>query len=223
MGTAKRERQKANRQLRLEELAKQARRDKSKKTGLRVGSLVVAVVVLVGVVYLLSDHNSSSTATTGSTVPASSVPVSLGSTTTAPPRPAVRIPTSIPTKLVVTQLRPGTGPKAVAGDTVDVHYIGVLTKNGQEFDNSYDRKQSFKVQLGTGSVIKGWDEGLVGVQAGGQYQLDIPADLAYGATGQGGIGPNEALTFVVDVMAVIPATPTSTAVASATTVAPATT
>ena len=50
----------------------------------------------------------------------------------------------------------------------------------------------------------------MGVQAGGRYQLDIPADLAYGASGQGSIGPNEALTFVIDVMAVTPATPTAT-------------
>ena len=131
--------------------------------------------------------------------------------------PAIKVPATIPTKLVVTELRAGKGPKAANGDTVDVHYMGVLTKNGQQFDNSYDRKQSFKLVLGAGNVIKGWDQGLVGVQAGGRYQLDIPADLAYGASGQGSIGPNEALTFVIDVMAVIPATPTATSVPTATT------
>ena len=225
VGTEKRERQKANRQIRLEELAKQARRDKSKKTFVRIGGIVAAVVVIAVVVYLFSDH-SSSTASTANSSPATSVSSGTvaGSTTTTPPRPAVHVPSSIPTKLVVTTLRAGTGTPSVSGDTVDVHYIGVLTKNGTMFDNSYDRKQSFKVQLGAGMVIKGWDQGLVGVQAGGQYQLDIPADLAYGATGNGSIGPNEALTFVVDVMAVIPGSPTTTAAApTATTAAPATT
>ena len=129
----------------------------------------------------------------------------------------MKLPSTAPTSLVVTDIRTGNGPKAANGDTVDVHYMGVLTKNGQEFDNSYDRKQSFAVVLGTGAVIKGWDQGLVGVQAGGQYQLDIPADLAYGASGNGTIGPNEALTFVIDVMAVTPAAPTATSVPTATT------
>jgi peptidylprolyl isomerase len=214
VGTAKRERQKANRQIRLEEIAKQARRDKTRRTGVRVGVVLAAVIALVGVVYLVSDHGSTSTASTATTIPGS-LPTGgtlSGPTTTVPPRPAIKVPTSIPTKLVVTELRAGTGPKAKAGDTVDVHYMGVLSKNGTQFDNSYDRKQSFKLVLGAGNVIKGWDQGLVGVQAGGRYQLDIPADLAYGATGQGSIGPNEALTFVVDVMAVIPAANTGTSV-----------
>jgi peptidylprolyl isomerase len=180
----------------------------------RVGVVLAAVIALVGVVYLVSDHGSTSTASTATTIPGS-LPTGgtlSGTTTTTPPRPAIKVPASIPTKLVVTELRAGTGPKAKAGDTVDVHYMGVLSKNGTQFDNSYDRKQSFKLVLGAGNVIKGWDQGLVGVQAGGRYQLDIPADLAYGATGNGSIGPNEALTFVVDVMAVIPAANTGTSV-----------
>ncbi len=98
----------------------------------------------------------------------------------------------------------GTGPAAEAGDTVIVDYVGVRTRDGVEFDNSYDRFEPFPVVLGQGGVIAGWDEGLVGVQAGARVRLDIPSDLAYGAEARGEIiGENEALTFLIDVRAVI--------------------
>lgn len=121
-----------------------------------------------------------------------------------PPKPEVEIPTGEVTELVVTELTAGEGDPAEAGDTVIVHYVGVRSADGTEFDNSYDRGSPFPVTLGAGGVIQGWDEGLVGVKTGGQYQLDIPADMAYGDTPQGDvIQPGDALTFVVDVMAVI--------------------
>ena len=104
-------------------------------------------------------------------------------------------------------LEEGTGPAAATGDTVVVDYVGVRSSDGEEFDNSYDRGEPFPVVLGSGGVIQGWEQGLVGAQTGAQIQLDIPADLAYGAEARGDvIGENEALTFVVDVRAVIPAT-----------------
>lgn len=119
------------------------------------------------------------------------------------PTPSVKIPAALPTSLVVTPLKPGAGDKAANGDTVVVRYVGVRSKDGKEFDSNYDA-DPFSVELGAGKVIKGWDQGLVGSQAGGQLQLDIPSDLAYGAQSQGDIiGPNEALTFVIDVLAVI--------------------
>ncbi len=119
-------------------------------------------------------------------------------------KPTVKTPAAIPTELVVTVLEPGDGPLAESGDTVDVHYVGVLSSDGSEFDNSYDRGQTFPVTLGAGGVISGWDQGLVGAQAGSQIQLDIPSDLAYGPAGKGDIGPDEALTFVIDVVSVTP-------------------
>lgn len=123
---------------------------------------------------------------------------------TSPDKPEVEIPSEIPTELQVTVLQEGEGPEAEAGDTVIVHYIGVRSSDGVEFDNSYDQFQPFPVVLGMGAVIKGWDDGLLGAQTGQRLQLDIPSDLAYGAAGQGDIiGENEALTFVVDVRAVI--------------------
>jgi peptidylprolyl isomerase len=122
-----------------------------------------------------------------------------------PPKPEVEIPTGEVTELTITDLSDGTGAEAADGDTVVVHYVGVRSEDGTEFDNSYDRGQPFSVTLGAGMVIAGWDQGLVGVKQGGQRQLDIPTDLAYGDSPQGDvIQPGDALTFVVDVVAVIP-------------------
>jgi len=85
-----------------------------------------------------------------------------------------------------------------------VNYVGVRSVDGTEFDNSYDSGEPFSVTLGAGMVIQGWDEGLVGIKQGGRRQLDIPADLAYGDTPQGDvIQPGDALTFVVDAVAVV--------------------
>ena len=126
---------------------------------------------------------------------------------TSPDKPDVAIPDEIPEELEVTVLSEGTGPAAVEGDTVIVDYIGVRSSDGVEFDNIYDRFEPFPVSLGTGSVIEGWEDGLVGAQTGAQLQLDIPSDLAYGAEARSDvIGENEALTFVIDVRAVIPQT-----------------
>ena len=128
---------------------------------------------------------------------------------TNPDKPEVEIPDEIPTELQVTVIEEGTGPEAAAGDTVIVDYVGVRTRDGVEFDNSYDRFEPFPVVLGQGGVIAGWDQGLVGVQTGARVRLDIPSDLAYGPEARGEIiGENEALTFLIDVRAVIqPADP----------------
>jgi FKBP-type peptidyl-prolyl cis-trans isomerase len=123
---------------------------------------------------------------------------------TNPDKPEVEVPDEIPTELVVTVIEEGTGPAAESGDTVIVDYVGVRTRDGVEFDNSYDRFEPFSVVLGQGGVIAGWDQGLVGAQTGARLRLDIPSDLAYGAEARGDIiGENEALTFLIDVRAVI--------------------
>jgi peptidylprolyl isomerase len=123
---------------------------------------------------------------------------------TNPDKPEVEIPEELPTELQITVLEEGTGPEAVSGDTVLVDYVGVRSRDGVEFDNSYDRFEPFSVSLGQGGVIAGWDQGLVGVQTGTRVRLDIPSDLAYGAEARGDIiGADEALTFLIDVRAVI--------------------
>ena len=88
--------------------------------------------------------------------------------------------------------------------------MGVRSADGTEFDNSYDH-QPFEVPLGAGNVIKGWDQGLIGVQEGGRRQLDIPADLAYGNAPPDTtvIKPGDALSFVIDIVKVFPGSKTS--------------
>jgi len=120
--------------------------------------------------------------------------------------PDVVLPASTPTELVITDVIVGDGPAASNGDTVFVNYVGVLSADGSRFDGNYG-SDPFDVTLGMGMVIKGWDQGLIGMQAGGRRQLDIPADLAYGDREMGAaIPPNSALSFVVDMIAVVPAT-----------------
>jgi len=206
VGTAKRERQKTNRQQRLEEIAKQARKQKTKRFSIRAVGLLVAVVAVVGGLYLISGGDDETAATTTSTTLPEFVATTVDPnvpTTTAPPKPEVVLPAELPTALLVTTIAEGTGDLTKAGDTLEVHYLGYLSGSGEEFDNSYDSGAPIVVTLGQGMVIDGWDQGLIGVQVGGRYQIDIPSELAYGDSGDGG-RPAGPLTFIVDIMAVTP-------------------
>ncbi|MDA2959075.1 MAG: FKBP-type peptidyl-prolyl cis-trans isomerase [Actinomycetota bacterium] len=119
-------------------------------------------------------------------------------------RPDVTPPTDLPSELVITDIIDGTGPVVQAGDTVWVDYTGIRSEDGVEFDNSYDRGEPFRFTVGQGSVIDGWDQGLIGASAGTQRRLDIPAELAYGDQSPGGvIRAGDALTFVIEVRAVV--------------------
>jgi FKBP-type peptidyl-prolyl cis-trans isomerase FkpA len=95
----------------------------------------------------------------------------------------------------------GTGAEAVTGSTVSVHYTGTLT-NGQKFDSSLDRDQPFQFTLGGGQVIKGWDDGVVGMKVGGKRRLTIPANLAYGDRAVGQIPAGATLIFDIELLAV---------------------
>ena len=96
----------------------------------------------------------------------------------------------------------GDGPEAAKGQTVTVHYTGWL-KDGRKFDSSVDRRQPFAFPLGSGRVIKGWDEGVAGMHVGGKRRLIIPAPLAYGPRGAAGVIPPDAeLTFDVELLSV---------------------
>lgn len=107
------------------------------------------------------------------------------------------------TQLQVTDDVVGTGAVAQAGDTVTVNYVGSLT-NGTVFDASADHgSQGFTFTLGAGQVIKGWDEGIVGMKVGGKRTLVIPASLAYGDRAVGNVIPaNSTLVFQVELMKV---------------------
>lgn len=102
----------------------------------------------------------------------------------------------LPTELTITDTTPGTGAVAEAGDTISVDYVGQLP-NGTVFDASQNRGQPFTFQLGTGMVIRGWDEGLIGMKEGGVRTLVIPPDMGYGAQANGPIPANSTLIFQV--------------------------
>lgn len=107
----------------------------------------------------------------------------------------------IPTELVVEDLIEGAGAEAKIGDTVSAHYVGVAFSTGEEFDASWNRGAPLDFQAGTGQVIQGWDQGVLGMKVGGRRRLEIPADQAYGDRGAGNaIAPGEALIFVVDLV-----------------------
>jgi peptidylprolyl isomerase len=117
-------------------------------------------------------------------------------------KPTVTIPDGpAPAILVVEDVVVGEGAEAVAGTAPLMHYVGVSWSTGREFDASWDRGSPFSFALGRGQVIRGWDEGVVGMKVGGRRRLTIPPDMGYGAQGAGGvIAPNETLVFVVDLM-----------------------
>ena len=100
----------------------------------------------------------------------------------------------------------GSGPAARAGQSVTVHYTGWLFEDGaagRKFDSSKERGQPFRFDLGAGTVIRGWDEGVQGMQVGGTRRLVIPPQLGYGARGAGGvIPPNATLLFEVELLAI---------------------
>ena len=112
-----------------------------------------------------------------------------------------------PTELLITDIETGIGREATPGDSVWVDYVGVITLTGELFDTSLARGQALNFTVGAGQVIQGWDDGLLGATPGTKRRLDIPADLAYGDNPPGDpIKAGDALTFIVDVRAVVPPT-----------------
>lgn len=106
-----------------------------------------------------------------------------------------------PDELIIEEIVLGEGAEAQPGQTAVVHYVGVGVSSGEEFDSSWNRDEPFDFPLGAGYVIKGWDQGVVGMRVGGRRRLVIPSSLGYGARGAGGvIAPNETLIFVVDLL-----------------------
>jgi peptidylprolyl isomerase len=109
--------------------------------------------------------------------------------------------TTTPSGLKYYDFKVGDGPAPKAGQQVSVHYTGWL-ENGAKFDSSLDRGEPLVFPVGTGQVIKGWDEGLLSMKVGGKRQLVIPPDLGYGAQGAGGVIPaNATLIFEVELLA----------------------
>jgi peptidylprolyl isomerase len=154
--------------------------------------------------------------------PASSTPTTTTPTTPTTPTPTVPLPSAFktkpkitvpsgppPKKLEIKDLIKGTGPVATASSTVLVQYVGVLYKNGKQFDASWNDGSGQPIAEPLADVIAGWQQGIPGMREGGRRELIIPASLAYGkvsrpASGKGDVAipSNSALVFVIDLHAV---------------------
>lgn len=119
-------------------------------------------------------------------------------------KPIITIPAGAPpTEMTAHDETVGDGAEAIIGKRVVVHYVGVAWSNGEEFDASWDRGETFDFRLGAREVIEGWDRGVKGMRVGGRRRLTIPPELGYGSRGAGGvIKGGETLVFVVDLLAV---------------------
>ncbi len=228
MGTEKRERQRAAREAKTTAQYTTAKRDKTKRTGIRV-AIGAAVVLVLAFGYSLltrdddsSDNDTETAAESTTTAADSSTTMAADTSTTVPfsnpelaadvlerqpPVPA-DAPADTPKDAVeIDTLIEGEGVGAKAGDTVTVHYVGVLS-DGTQFDESWSRGQTFDVApLGQASVIDGWNEGLIGAKIGERRRLVLGSDKAYGSTGSqdGSIPPDSPLAFEIDVVDIKPA------------------
>jgi FKBP-type peptidyl-prolyl cis-trans isomerase len=152
-----------------------------------IGVIIFLVVVLIG--YLVYKDYSTR-----------NQPAADGTLDTTPPAPSASAVTTA-SGLIYEDLQVGDGATAKSGDAVTVNYTGWLA-DGTKFDSSLDSGQTFDFTLGTGSVITGWDEGVVGMNVNGIRLLVIPPDLGYGASGYGSIPGNATLTFEVQLVGI---------------------
>lgn len=161
--------------------SERARRRANRLRNQRIIIVIIILLLLAGGAYLVWSAASNN--------PANNLPDLSGMTTTA-------------SGLQYKDMQVGNSAEVTSGKTVSVHYTGWL-QNGVKFDSSLDRGQPFTLNVGVGQVIPGWDEGLVGMKAGGKRLLVIPPELAYGAVGSPPvIPPNATLIFEVEVLEV---------------------
>ena len=213
MATTKRERQKAARREKMERLQRESKRRQMVRRWIII--VIVAVIVLGTGFALFSGGTTTTTttttlATTTTMAPTTSsfpqIPAAdrsaAGKTGVAP---TVTVPTSAaPTQMESSDLITGTGAVAKAGDTLQMQYV-LATYSTHKVVQSSWTSQPFSFILGVGRVIQGWDLGIPGMREGGRRELIIPASLGYGTTPPSGIGSNDTLVFIVDLLKVTPA------------------
>jgi len=154
----------------------------------KILSIVILIAAVIGAYYLFQNYKSNKTSAVNNTA-------SLVSSNNEVNNNNFEIQ-----GMKVEILKEGTGDGAKSGDTVSVNYVGTF-EDGKKFDSSIDRGVPFSFTLGAGTIIKGWDLGVVGMKVGEKRKLTIPSDLAYGAAGAGGvIPPNATLIFEIDLL-----------------------
>ena len=114
---------------------------------------------------------------------------------------AVGVEITTPSGLKYVDIVIGDGDSPRIGQTVTAHYTGTF-EDGRKFDSSLDSGKPYSFVIGAGTVIKGWDEGILSMKVGGKRKLIVPPDLAYGASGRPGIPPNSTLLFDIELLSV---------------------
>ena len=217
MPSDKRARQRAAREQRLAAEAQAKKRRKQIRNTIIVVAIAAVIVLIVVLTSLGSPAKKSATTTTTTTTPKTTTTTVAGASTTTVPStiaaipaadlspagtagqaPTVVVPSgSPPTQLESADLITGTGPAAKTGDSLTVQYVLATYSSGKTVQSSWT-SQPFTFTLGEG-VIKGWDEGVVGMKVGGRRELIVPPSLGYGSTAQGtGIAANDTLVFIID-------------------------
>lgn len=146
-----------------------------------IASVIIGVLVLIIFAYFIFGMN--------------------GSANTNIPTPSPSMAATTDGTLQIQDEKIGTGVAVKKGDTVEINYVGTLT-NGTKFDASADHGSTFETQIGVGQVIKGWDEGIIGMKVGGKRKLTIPPSLGYGDQAAGSIPPNSTLIFQVELVGI---------------------
>jgi FKBP-type peptidyl-prolyl cis-trans isomerase len=162
------------------------------KTSLTISSVVIVIIFIAVIVYAKGNYKNPASKDTATTVQNQIMDQDTQSESSS--------------GLKITTIKEGTGAVAKAGDMVSVNYTGTF-ENGTAFDSNVDPKfnhvSPFEFNLGAGQVIKGWDEGVVGMKVGEKRKLFIPSSLAYGERGAGSaIPPNANLIFEVELLAI---------------------
>ncbi|HEY2814806.1 MAG TPA: FKBP-type peptidyl-prolyl cis-trans isomerase [Acidimicrobiales bacterium] len=210
-------RQQAVRRARIAAAAHAAERQKRQKRITAIGLAGLLIVVLaVGAVVATAHNDSSNKASSIANTSSGSTGPGAPCVTMADALPAGApyVPVQVgppPAQLVTQELRAGTGPAVQPGDSVVVNYVGVACSTGKIFDSSYSRGQPASFALS--DVIPGWQQGIPGMQVGGQRLLGIPPNLAYGANPPPGIAANETLWFVVELESIGASSTTDTTAA----------
>ncbi|MGE5222834.1 MAG: FKBP-type peptidyl-prolyl cis-trans isomerase [Omnitrophica WOR_2 bacterium] len=207
-----------NKKNRLREQRRAARAARVRQQRMTVAAITVVVLVIAGFFIIRGYFNQRSAAqaaeatttaqmATNTVIAQTSQVLAVTQTAEATSRPSMAFP-GIPTDVITTttglkykDLIAGTGTEAKSGSQVTVNYTGWLT-DGTKFDSSLDSGKPFAFQIDAGNVIKGWDEGVTGMKAGGKRILVIPPDLGYGSSANGSIPANSTLIFEVDLLSV---------------------